>query len=196
MEFLRRLWGIALKTLVTPKTVPLSTSDLTTAVANTETDSCGPTDADLSSVGSSGDTSSNDPSAAFRKAAQQCELDERNQVINFRKWLFFGSIFTALFILMCLVCFSFLYIRGGVLFQLADYKDWHVLLAGDAIFITLAFIPLSIFWTLAKFVQKEEKKAKEKNDNDIIKSLSSLFSSAKDLISTIQAAIKSGGSGK
>jgi len=123
------------------------------------------------------------------------ELKKKSkQSRNHRQWLFFSfgclSIATILSILCCAVS----YLHDA---KIQDYaKNWQAMLAIDAIFIMLCFIFITIFITLVKFVQNSDVESKEKTEKlpssptEVMASLTSFLTAAKDLLKALRGMIK------
>lgn len=114
---------------------------------------------------------------------------EKQQLIRYRFWLFVGSGGVALALLGVLVCLATYYFRERFLLDLALQAGWQALVAADAIFVMLTVIVLSIFWGLVKIVRKEQDK-ETASENDLLGAVTKAASSLKDLIETIQGALR------
>lgn len=122
-------------------------------------------------------------------------VKEKEEIGKLRACLFFVSGATAIVFLIVFASLCVYYIGNGFLLKIAILKDWHAFLATDAIFFMILFVPLSIFWTLAKIVHGSSPEPDKKNDDaTLIGSLTSLFGAIKDCITSVQSAIK--GTGK
>lgn len=153
-----------------------------------------PDDADFSGVGDDetiapGRKTEFDIAVANLNAQALSRIEkEAEQTIKHRSWLFYGSGLISVVFIGALICLAFYYIEGRFLLDLAEQAGWHALLAADAIFVMLAFIPLSIFWTLARLVRKEQERDLAE-DASVLGSLSKVLESAKDLVDTVKGAL-------
>ncbi|WP_122048751.1 hypothetical protein [Asaia bogorensis] len=147
-----------------------------------------PEDADFSGIGDGEIAEQDQALAKLRADALATLTKEKEQLIRYRFVLFVGSGLVAVLFILIIVCLALYYIRGRFLLDLAEQADWHALLAADAIFVLLAFIPLSIFWTLARLVQKEQERDLA-GDAPVLGSLSKVLDSAKDLVDTVKGAL-------
>jgi len=126
-----------------------------------------------------------------------------SQKVDISSDFFIFSLIVCAMALNKMAYLSKLYFKQGLLKQLGDYRDWHLLAAGDMIFVSLGAIFITVFITLAKFVARISKPGDELKDDHPGNSLPvdtddgnvsptyfiNLFNSFKDLI----LAIKGGG---
>lgn len=118
---------------------------------------------------------------------------DKKELARQRRYLFIGAGTFAAIFLLSLLFLAFLYISQGREIQVSETGNWQALLAVDAVFILLAFIPLSIFWSLTKIIHNQQSGTDTpKTDGEkLADSLTATLSSAKELITTVLSMTKS-----
>ena len=164
-------------------------------------DNCEPSDGDFSNEGeaspsASSGTSSNQSVVITpeEEALKDLRADvliqmsvDKKELARQRRYLFIGAGTFASIFLLSLLVLAFLYISQGREIQVSEIGNWQALLAVDAVFVLLAFIPLSIFWSLTKIIHNQQSGTDTpKTDGEkLAESLTSTLSSAKELITTV-----------
>ncbi|MFT8483029.1 MAG: hypothetical protein ABF689_08460 [Gluconobacter cerinus] len=121
----------------------------------------------------------------------QMSIDKK-ELARQKRYLFIGAgTFAGAFLLVFLLLAS-CYLLQGKEVDISMTGNWQALVAVDAVFILLAFIPLSIFWSLVKIIHTQQNgNDTQKTDGEkLADSLTATLSSAKELITVVLGAIK------
>ncbi|MEJ5142805.1 hypothetical protein [Gluconobacter albidus] len=120
------------------------------------------------------------------------DTDERRDRRKQRHLLFIGgAAFAGMYLLILPLCIVN-YVNSGKIPILDEEGGWKSLVAVDAAFAFLAFIPMSIFWTLAKIASPSSGGgADSKTDGEALaQSIYDACTSIKDVIISIKDAVK------
>lgn len=115
------------------------------------------------------DPKSSDPQRDPIVTAAREALQTRSGRLGWFEWGFFGySLCICSFILYSIHSLSHLYFYGHLLEDLGKLKDWHVLVASDAIFAGLTLIFMTVFLSALKIITSSSDKLKNAADETVV----------------------------
>lgn len=126
------------------------------------------------------------------KVDNALDTEERRERKSQRKYLFFFGGGAALCYVAVLPIGIVVYLWSGDIPILDNEGGWKALAAVDAAFAVMAFIPLSIFWTLAKITAPTPSGSKDSSTDGeaLATSIRDACAAVKDMLTSILGAIK------
>jgi|GEM_PF-5364069 len=150
-------------------------------------DAPGPQDQDLYPI-----DSKNLPARPANDEDKAADLADKAEKRWQRRTLFCIGLVTSITYLGFLITCIDRYLSSDKITILEQGGGWKALIAVDAVFILMAFIPMSIFWGLMKMssVQAASSEADKVEGTALAKSIYDACSSIKDVIVSIKDAVK------
>lgn len=153
----------------------------------TETDSNIATDEDYSKESNKNKR----PAALAGEEDKAADTADRLQKRQQRGNLFAAGLFFSAIYLLALIISLIVYLTSGSLPMLEQESGWKALVAVDGAFVLMAFIPMSIFWTLAKMSSAHHSTDNQKTDGEALaNSIYDAASSVKEMITALLSAVK------
>jgi len=120
------------------------------------------------------------------------DTEDRRERKSQRAYLFFWGGGAALLYLVALPIAILSYLWSGDIPILDTEGGWKALAAVDAAFAMMAFIPLSIFWTLAKITAPTASSNKESptDGEALATSIRDACTAVKDMLTSILSAVR------